>query len=192
MGLAMATKPEEKEPWPGYLGYPTEDSFVEEAVRFLGTRRNNCGATERQIVKVANTTVYTKAKAQVDADPSHTKGDRAFFAGLRREAMLPTIKALFNQGYSVREIADALEISYSTSWYHCNKIRNHIRTRKINPAWKMDESRKHFVRVKVTRSQAEIEAERQIKAKAIAKRERKAARRAAIAADRQAKQKSDD
>jgi hypothetical protein len=181
----MAKKSEDREPWPGYLGYPTEDSFIEEASRFLGTRPKNCGATERQIAQVANTTVFTKAKTEVDADPSHTKGDRAFFASLRREAMLPTIKSLLNQGYSVRGIADALEISYGTAWYHCNKIKKRIRTRNINSAWKLDETRKHFVRAKVTRSQAAIAEERMVKAKAISKRERKAARRADILARQQ-------
>jgi hypothetical protein len=159
--------------------YPTEDAFVKETVRFLRTRPKNSGATEGQILSVVKTTPFVLGKQQVDACPESTRGDKAFFTAMRREAMLPTIKKLYNMGYKTKEIADALCIPYSTAYYHCNKIKKHIRTRKMDPCWEIDESTggQHFRRVKLSRDKAAIAAEREIIRKAKEKRDRRMARR---------------
>lgn len=183
----MTKRAKEKEEFQGGIFYKTEDQLVDEVKRFLGTRRNNRGATEWQIHQVAQSRPFVTALEQVrqgdESDKFRSKQEKLrYFAGLRRHAIFPVVKKLLNEGYTVAEIADALTLPYSTAYYYAKKIRSHKRLREDRTRWHIEESTQCIAPIKLPRDKEAALVKKEMMSKAQEKRARKAARQVAIAA----------
>lgn len=181
----MPQPKQSEEKWEGGWMYPKEENFRDEVLRFLGTRRQNRGATEWQIHRVATARPFAAAMEQARADVdteyfrSH-KEQMRFYASLRRDAVFPVVKKLLNEGYTVAEISDALTIPYSTAYYYAKKIKNHKRLREDRTRWHIDKETDCIAPIKLPRDKEAALARKEIMRKAQEKRERRLAKRAGL------------